>query len=263
MGFNNNFYLGKKDIHSFPFYKFATPHQDQLEHAAHETGLQHNAHWLLPQLISHIAEWKLPSRNVDGQISPIDFLKLNIESSDEFRVGIYRMLTKLPRSNMIKKQSDVAFVNYSMVVPIFMSAFKKFHNIKYSEWAKEGLDKLVPESLALAMTTEFPDEARDSTILLEQRTYCMTYSSGIKVGQEANPISRWTALKVSGSIFEGMPPLVSTMMLQLWVCHPSLRTEFMVLDPNDWDVMPNPLITLDVLSSTNSPKKTSTNFLDW
>lgn len=252
------FYTGKKDLFSFPFDAFTSADPKALEDVALHVGLTHNSSWILPQLLAHIAEWKI-SRNVDGQISTLDFLKSNIDGSDQFRVGIYRVLTTLSRSCFIKKQTDINFAPYSLLVPLFMAAFKRHHGIKYSEWSKDGLDKLLPASLASTMTTEIPPEIRDRELLLEQRSFCLTYGSGPKAGQEANPITRWTALRVKGSVFEGMPSLVNTMMLQLWVAHPSIRNDMMVLDPENWDTMPEPLLSTDLIK----PTKTYTSDLPW
>lgn len=36
------------------------------------------------------------------------------------------------------------------------------------------------------------------------------------------------------------------MLTQVWVAHPSLRNEYMVLDPVNWDQMPEPLIPTEL-----------------
>jgi len=52
-----------------------------------------------------------------------------------------------------------------------------------------------------------------------------------------------------------VPKLVTTMLTQIWVAHPSLRTEYMILDPNNWDKMPEPLVGSEIFNT----KKTGSN----
>lgn len=60
-----------------------------------------------------------------------------------------------------------------------------------------------------------------------------------------------------GTALDKAPKLVGTMLTQIWVAHPSLRTEYMVLDPNDWDWMPPPLVTTEVFKPETKPVATS------
>ena len=47
------------------------------------------------------------------------------------------------------------------------------------------------------------------------------------------------------------------MVAQIWLAHPKHRCGDMILDPNDWDNMPQPLIDVDVglPSTTNKVQK--------
>jgi len=46
-------------------------------------------------------------------------------------------------------------------------------------------------------------------------------------------------------------------MCQIWVAHPSLRTDMMVLDPSVWDNMPQPLVTGETFGGLGSTEKTN------
>jgi len=70
--------------------------------------------------------------------------------------------------------------------------------------------------------------------------------SGPRSGTTQNPTSAWCLRGMQGTEFAKLPKLVGTMLTQIWVAHPSLRTEYMVLNPNDWDLMPPPLVSTDI-----------------
>jgi hypothetical protein len=36
------------------------------------------------------------------------------------------------------------------------------------------------------------------------------------------------------------------MVLQTWAAHPQNRNEYMILDPNNWDNIPQPLVSKDI-----------------
>jgi hypothetical protein len=62
---------------------------------------------------------------------------------------------------------------------------------------------------------------------------------------------------MQGTEFAKIPKLVGTMLTQIWVAHPSLRTEYMILNPNNWDLMPPPLVSTDIFKqSPAEPKST-------
>ena len=42
------------------------------------------------------------------------------------------------------------------------------------------------------------------------------------------------------------------MLCQIWLAHPQHRTEYMILDPNNWDTIPAPLIETDLIKTTTS-----------
>jgi hypothetical protein len=52
-----------------------------------------------------------------------------------------------------------------------------------------------------------------------------------------------------------IPALAGTMLCQIWVAHPSLRTEYMVLDPYNWDRMPPSLIATEIFAQKEPIKK--------
>jgi hypothetical protein len=61
-----------------------------------------------------------------------------------------------------------------------------------------------------------------------------------------------------GTALAWVPKLTGTMLCQIWVAHPSLRTEYMVLDPVDWDYMPEPLVSPEIFITNKAGKSTLT-----
>jgi hypothetical protein len=82
--------------------------------------------------------------------------------------------------------------------------------------------------------------------LLELREIGLTTKSGERKGSVANPTSQWCLRGIQGTELAHVPKLVSTMLTQIWVAHPSLRTEYMILDPLNWDKQPDPIIANDI-----------------
>lgn len=83
--------------------------------------------------------------------------------------------------------------------------------------------------------------------LLEIREQGLTTKSGANVGKVTKATSSWCLKGISDTELAEAPKLFGTMLTQIWVADPSLRTEYMVLDPYDWDRMPPPLIAERIL----------------
>jgi hypothetical protein len=162
------------------------------------------------------------------------------------------------RSTFIKGQTDEKFRNFCSLVPLVMSAFKKYKAIPYSRWDKDEIHYITEAKLAKVMRTEIlPDMTVNE--VLEARTAGLTVKSGAKMG-EIRPIkSTFTLYIPAGTPLDGMEMLGKIMMCQTWAAHPSIRTEYMVLNPVDWDNMPNSLIGSTVLLENGlfEPKKSS------
>jgi hypothetical protein len=90
--------------------------------------------------------------------------------------------------------------------------------------------------------------------ILEARDKGLTFQTGKNPGSKRNPV---TTYKLYGlpPPFNKMPALAQNMLFQVWVAHPTNRTELMVLDWKDWDSMPSPLIDINVGLTTPVIKK--------
>jgi hypothetical protein len=97
-------------------------------------------------------------------------------------------------------------------------------------------------------------ESHTAEALLDIRQLGLTIKSGDKMGTLKKPTSAWALSGVQNTEIGLYPKLTQTMLTQIWVAHPSIRNPLMILDPTNWDNMPQPLISHEVLVDT--PKKT-------
>lgn len=96
--------------------------------------------------------------------------------------------------------------------------------------------------------------------LIEFRNQGLTTQSGKDAGIQKSAISTYGIYGLSKQLEDGrtglgsLPQLTRIMLLQTWCAHPSVRSKYSILDPNDWDNMPDPLIEEDVLEPVSKSK---------
>lgn len=258
--------LKSNTIKDFPFENYAQLNESQLEDLAKTHYLTAFNSWMLPQIAAHYGTWKL-IRNESGKIDCDLTAKENIQTP--WDIGLWKVCTRLKRGSLVKSQINPEFCSYSALVPLVLMGAKKFKGIKYSEWDITPTCKLIDKNLLEAMTWTFtrrqegepnnldfalPQYDLGSEKLLELRTQGLTVKSGPLAGSVTKPTSSWCLRGMRGTDLEHAPKLVGTMLCQIWVAHPSLRTEYMVLDPVAWDYMPEPLISTEIFKTNKSGK---------
>ena len=270
------FKLKSNHIIDFEFEKYADLNDSQLEDQAREHGLVNYNSWMLPQIAHYYGNWKLVY--VNKLIDPLLTARQNIES--DYDIGLWRVVTRLKRSSLVKSQVDPEFASYSALVPLILMGAKKYQGVKYSQWNIQLNCPLIDENLCQAMlyqpdescshTDMLPDElcyGLGSERLLELRKIGLTIKSGPRAGTQQSPTSAWCLRGMKNTELATVPKLVATMLTQIWVAHPSLRTEYMILDPNNWDVMPEPLVSAAIFNSEVSGKNgkhsSAANKLPW
>lgn len=231
--------LKKQHIDQFPFEEYYKT-QD-LEGLAEHHGLANLNSWMLPQILAHYGQWQLV-KNSSGKVDPELSAKQNITSP--WHLGLWRVVTKLKRGSLVKLQGSPIGVNYSALVPIILAGAKRYQNVEYASWAIGPDCKLVAEDLLQAMFCDYPDLGSER--LVEIREQGLTVKSGAKAGSVQKPTSRWTLTGIQDTELFGLPKLAITMLAQIWVAHPSLRTNLMILDPKNWDLMPEPLLSSEI-----------------
>ena len=240
----NQFVLNKNDIKSFPFQEYATLIPAEADALAERQSLTAFNLWMLPQLGALFGSYTL-EKNDAGKYLPLAMLKKNM-GNDAWSKGIYTVVCKMKRSSLVKAQANAQFAEYSALVPLILAGIKKYQNIPYSAWALEGLNHAVDHNLYEAMTCEYDGKLTPER-LYELRVQGLTTKSGPKIGEIKKSTSSWCLTGVQGTEIALLPKLAQTMLTQIWVADSTIRNPYMILDPNDWDNMPDPLIKSDVV----------------
>ena len=246
----------KNHINQFQWEKFYS--KDVLLEAAKQTQIKQKSGWLLPQLL---ADWaQLPLETEGGVINCKQTLLKHLEN-DLTRQAQHRVLVYLNRGDILDKQTTEQNRNYSTLVPLIMSAHKKYNGVSYESWrGAKYLELVVPKLLLEAMQSGElygeccglgPDQ------LLQIRDEGLMVKSGAAEGQMRSPLTTWQLVGVTHPLVKQLPKLAQTMLTQIWCAHPQQRTEYMILDPQNWDLMPTPLISTELFMGqepTTEPK---------
>ena len=195
--------------------------------------------WLLPQMLAHFGSWQVVL-TADNMVDLKATLAKNV-GVDAWQHGVLLAATKLQRSDLVAKQTSESGRHYSALVPLVLAGVRQSQNIRYEQWRTPELQWVVPESLAAAMMTEPPAIAPE--LLLDLRALGLQQRG---VARAATSAARLYGL--TGTSLGSAPALQQTMLTQTWVAHPTLRTANMVLDPENWDSVPVPLIDSVVLT---------------
>lgn len=243
------------NIKDFAFSEFKPlKTAEDMEALALEMGLKAYNSWMLPQIVAHYGQMELVWG--DGLVDPMATAQKNIRT--DWDIGLWRVVTMLKRGSLVKQQSKPEFANYSALVPLILSGVKKFQGVPYSKWFIKDKCPLIDAPLLEAMLFKDVDICSlGSERLLELRQLGLTTKSGDKKGSIANPTSQWCLRGIQGTELAYAPKLVSTMLTQIWVAHPSLRSEYMILNPLDWDSMPDPIISTDLFKKPEPSQKSA------
>ena len=246
------FVLKKNDIKCFPFEECSNLGSEELEEWAISHGLLNFNLWMLPQMLAYFGSFRVTK--VGDQYDSLALLKDNISKEDLWCRGLWKVVTQLKRSSLVKSQIHPEFSHYSALVPLILAGLKKYKNIAYSAWTVEGLKHLVEPNLYEAMCYQVPDMSTEQ--LLEIRQTGLMNKTGPKMGQLKKATSTWKLTGLKHTLLESAPPLATTMLAQIWVAHPSVRSPYMILDPHNWDYMPDPLIDTEILTNRKPAKAT-------
>lgn len=224
----------KKDLMEVNFSGYGLDEND--------TKIINSSHvWLLPQIFAYIGKLNKFTYLDDGKIDSSSYMRNNFVP-DSWHKGLYKYLMTDPRGTIVSQQNKSENRNYCALVPLILAAHKQYNDIPYSSWSKEGLDKLVNSSLHEMMVfTQIPEYTKED--LLEIRDKGLLVGSGSKRGTSRNPLTTFAlyGLKNIDVDMHYAPALVKLVLTQIWCAHPLNRNEYMILDPLNWDNMPEPL----------------------
>lgn len=254
--------LRKQTIQELPLNLIATMTETELEDWAVKNQLNRMGSWLLPQLVAAFGSWRLIL--VDNKIDVKLTLKHNCEASLEAQA--YWRLSRIPRTCLLTKQ--VAIPEYAVLTPLILAGFKRMQGVAYASWqGLENLDYVLEPRLLPAVCVDVPDLGSER--LLEIRTQGLTTRSGKSAGQLKSAESTWSLNGIQDTELGHLPKLTQSILAQIWLAHPVHRSNLMILDPQNWDHMPEPLIAPTIFkqpikeSEAINAKETAKTLLPW
>lgn len=223
--------------------------KENLEKFSDKWKILNKTDWLFPQMLAKFSDLPL-TRKETGLISGKN-LFLEIRKSP-FYSGMWVLCTQGSRGLWVPRQTDPKNVNFSALVPLIMSAFKKYKDIQYSEWDREEIKYITDATLTEAMLTELPKLTPDE--VLEARRKGLVYKSGPRIGESRNPMTTYALYIPNEYGLSDLNALSKIMLCQTWVAHPANRTKYMITSSSHWDQMPEPLIDTTVLLKNTENK---------
>lgn len=204
--------------------------------------------WLPYQMLAYFGTWKAIKDDTGKYSAPLTWDANTRLREDYFALGS-GLLASSARTNFFKdapKGSQQYKSPINPLVPIILAGFKKFQSIRYSDWNLAGLETLLDPELSKLVGVTVPDISQSDIIAL--RNTALTDKTGIRAGIPNNPATCTKLNHLADTALGHLPKLAKYMVLQTWAAHPSNRNEYMILDPNNWDNIPEPLVSRDIFS---------------
>lgn len=200
-----------------------------------------------------------------GKIDGLEFCKDNLDPDSEEDRGFHRLyLTS--RRKLLTYDKKLYRCRFNSLVPLIPYAFKLLKDVPYSDWDRATINRVVDPNLAAFMQYDSGDTGSSfyyysryglsEQSIIDVRNKLLLIKSGPKEGTYKNPATHYpsTAHKCMEFSAKNIPVLGCIAATQLWAAHPKNRTQYMILDPNDWDSMPPALVTPDVFDDEPKPK---------
>ena len=241
--------ITKQDITELDLKSINSMTDTELEQFCETEKLSHFYTWLLPQMVAYFGTWTL-AHNSSGSIDILETLKHNV-GTDPSKQAIWK-LSRVKRSLLIPVMSRAP--EYGTLTPLILMGQKRMCGVDYSRWrGLPNLEYVLESRLCEAVNLSQEDlqicGSLGSERLLQLRDQGLLQRSGAKAGQSKKPESTWSLTGMAGTEIAHLPKLTQTMLTQIWLAHPSLRTPYMILDPNNWDNLPTPLLTPDIFKA--------------
>jgi len=241
--------ITKQDIYELDLKGINSMTDTELEEFCESNKLSHFYTWLLPQLVAHFGTWTL-AKTDSGSIDVLATLKSNVGTDPKLQ-AIWK-LSRVKRSLLIPVMSKSP--DYGTLTPLILMGLKRMQNIPYQSWrGLPNLEYVLESRLLEALNLGVDDlticRSLGSDRLMELRDQGLMQRTGQKAGQLKKPESTWSLTGMAGTEIAHLPKLTQTMLTQIWLAHPSLRTPYMILDPNNWDNLPAPLINPEIFKA--------------
>lgn len=234
--------ITKQDINQLDIGSWANLPQaefDELVKRVHK--LSRFSTWLLPQLVAYFGTWQLYD---NGR----EMVTKNCVTNQQR--ALYR-LAMTTRSNILDNQ--VKNPEYGQLTPLILLGFKRHRGINYEHWRDyPGLDWILEPKLYTAVVNQAKlDISTDR--LLELQTIGLTIKSSTvdpsKIGTLNKAESHHGLNGLQGTELDCLDKLTQMLLCQTWLAHPQNRRETMILNPHNWDSMPQPLVEWQPVAS--------------
>jgi hypothetical protein len=234
----------KQEIHSIDFTGTENLNLEGWETWCESVQLSHLSSWLLPQLVAYFGSWTLVK---DGD--QIDCLKTIHHNCVDPKSRSFYMLSRVKRSLLLATQTKTP--EYATLTPLILMGQKRMQGVNYESWRDaKDLHWILEPRLFEAVVLDAEDlevcGSLGSDRLLEIQTQGLTTKSGKTAGSKKPAKSTWSLSGIQGTEIGHLPKLTQTILTQCWLAHPELRTPYMILDPNNWDSMPQPLVSNEI-----------------
>jgi hypothetical protein len=224
----------------------ATAKSSVVEAWCAKNSISQKLTWLPHQLLAYFGTWTAVCDDTGKYSAPLTWDANTRARGDYYALGSALLATST-RTNFFKaapkgNQQYKSVIN--PLVPIILAGFKKYQGINYSEWNPVGLEMLLDPELGKLVGVTVPDIAHSELIAL--RNTAVTDKEGARANIPNNPATCTKLNHLGDTAIGHLPKLAKYMVLQTWAAHPSNRNEYMILDPNNWDRIPEPLVSKDI-----------------
>jgi hypothetical protein len=254
----------KQEIHSIDFTGTEGMNVEAWETWAESVSLSHLHGWLLPQLVAYFGTWNL-QYTTSGEV---DGLATVLANTPDPKSKAFYILSRIKRSLLVAQQTKTP--DYASLTPLILMGQKRMKGINYEVFRTcVGLQYLLEPRLCDAVCLKTEDllvvDGLGSSRLLEIQKQGLTTKSGKTAGSIKPARSTWSLSGLQDTEIAHLPKLTQTILTQCWLAHPELRTPYMILDLQNWDTMPQPLVTNDIFKAvqTQQPKQELAGVLPW
>lgn len=210
--------------------------------------------WLPQQMMAYFGGWEAVL--VDGVYSPMLTARRNTQERKDLHALGALLFARAKRGDIFKgasKGSQQYKSPINPLVPIVLAGFKRYQGIPYEAWNKSELNSIVDDGIVRLIGCKMPSLLVGE--VLELRTKALTPATGPRAGKCSNPATTAALYHLQETALGHLPKLAKHMVLQTWAAHPENRDKYAILDLENWDKVPDPLVDLDLFQPQPQPRQ--------
>ena len=201
--------------------------------------------WLPQQMMAYFGGWEAVC--VEGVYSPLLTARRNTQERKDLRALGALLLARAKRGDIFKgapKGNQQYKSPINPLVPIVLAGFKRYQGITYEAWDKAELNAIVDDEIVQLIGCKMPSLPTEEILGLRNRA--LTPATGPRAGKCNNPATTAALYHLQETALGRLPKLAKHMVLQTWAAHPENRDKYAILDLENWDKVPEPLVGLDL-----------------